>query len=78
VYDQALRDIAPDSGVYLSEGDFNEPDFQTQFYGKNYEKLLQIKDKYDSDGIFYALTAVGSDRWVQKEDGRLCRSNGSL
>jgi hypothetical protein len=44
-------------------------------YGVNYEALLNIKDKYDPDQIFYAITGVGSERWYEDKDkgGRLCR-----
>ena len=59
--------------MYLNEADPFEPDFQTQFYGVNYPRLLRIKDKYDPFGVFYATTAVGSDRWEVLADGRLCR-----
>ncbi|RYP55520.1 hypothetical protein DL769_010136 [Monosporascus sp. CRB-8-3] len=68
----ALQSITPNGGVYLNEADFQAPDFQTTFYGDHYEKLLAIKQKYDPDDIFYAKTAVGSDRWEQRLDGRLC------
>ncbi|KAI1459599.1 hypothetical protein F4805DRAFT_455765 [Annulohypoxylon moriforme] len=69
-----LEVLTPDGGVYLNEGDFRDPDWQTNFYGENYEKLLSIKDKYDPEGLFYGLTAVGSDRWIVQSDGRLCRT----
>ncbi|ETN45549.1 uncharacterized protein HMPREF1541_09381 [Cyphellophora europaea CBS 101466] len=68
-----IRRLAPDGGAYLSETNPYDPEWQHQFYGGNYEKLLAIKDKYDPDNIFYARTAVGSHRWVEKTDGRLCR-----
>ncbi len=50
-----------------------DPNWKTSFYGKNYEKLLSIKIRYDPEGVFYAPTAVGSDAWVSQPDGRLCR-----
>lgn len=61
------------SGVYGNEADFNAPNWQSEFYGEHYERLLAIKDKYDPDQIFYGRTAVGSDRWVEHEDGQLCQ-----
>ena len=69
-----LQAITPNGGVYLNEADFQAPDFQTTFYGgsEQYEKLLAVKRKYDPNDIFYAKTAVGSDRWEQRVDGRLC------
>ncbi|PWY81692.1 FAD binding domain protein [Aspergillus sclerotioniger CBS 115572] len=62
-----------DGGAYLNEGDFNQPDWQSVFYGVNYDRLLEIKDTYDPDQVFYGRTAVGSERWIEYEDGRLCR-----
>lgn len=68
-----MRQLTPGSGTYMSEADPFEPDFKTAFFGKNYDRLLKIKDKYDPDQIFWARTAVGSDRWAEKENGQLCR-----
>lgn len=73
----SVRRLAPDSGTYLSESNLAEPDWQKQLYGGNYGKLLEVKDKYDPDDVFYAPTAVGSHRWVEKDDGRLCRVDES-
>ncbi|KAI0101445.1 FAD/FMN-containing isoamyl alcohol oxidase MreA [Hypoxylon sp. NC0597] len=67
-----LEALTPNGGAYLNEGDVNQPDFQKTFYGDHYDRLLQIKTKYDPKGIFYAQTAVGSERWKQDLDGRLC------
>ncbi|KAI1652995.1 FAD-binding domain-containing protein [Daldinia decipiens] len=67
-----LKALNPNGGNYLGEADFQEPDFKTTFYGAHYEKLLVIKQKYDLEDIFYAKIAVGSDRWHERADGRLC------
>lgn len=69
-----LEKLSPNGGAYLNEADWNQPDWQQAFYGDNYRKLERIKDKYDPQHIFYGLTAVGSERWVEEQDGRLCRS----
>ncbi|BDD63893.1 hypothetical protein MPDQ_003948 [Monascus purpureus] len=76
-YIQRLTDLSPDSGAYMNEGDFRQPNFQKYFYGVNYPKLRQIKAKYDPNDLFYALTAVGSDEWAQLSDGRLCRAKSA-
>lgn len=68
----ALQRITPEGGVYLNEADFQDPNFSETFYGGHYDRLLAIKQKYDPDEIFYATTAVGSGRWEQRPDGRLC------
>jgi hypothetical protein len=68
-----LEALTPNGGTYLNEGDVNQPDFQSVFYGDHYDRLLKIKRRYDPNDIFYAQTAVGSDRWTHDLDGRLCR-----
>lgn len=67
-----LMNLAPNSGAYMNEANFQQPNFQQAFFGCNYDALLKIKNKYDPNDIFYALTAVGSDQWVEENDGRLC------
>ncbi|PWY96757.1 FAD-binding domain-containing protein [Aspergillus sclerotioniger CBS 115572] len=78
----ALREISPDSGAYMSEADLLEPNLQEAFYGANYPRLYELKQKYDPTGLFFALTVVGAEDWeVQVTDplpyswnnnGRLC------
>ncbi|KAH7394284.1 hypothetical protein BKA66DRAFT_509596 [Pyrenochaeta sp. MPI-SDFR-AT-0127] len=68
--------LTPTSGAYMNEADINEPNFQESFYGRNYERLSSIKHKYDPDDIFYAKTAVGSERWKVQSDGKLCKIIG--
>ncbi|KAJ5738497.1 FAD binding domain protein [Penicillium malachiteum] len=70
-----LEALSPGGGAYLNEADMNQPDWQHAFYGKNYDRLETIKSKYDTDGVLYGLTSVGSDKWVQHNDGRLCRKS---
>ncbi|KAH8667097.1 FAD/FMN-containing isoamyl alcohol oxidase MreA [Xylariales sp. PMI_506] len=71
-----LRALAPTSGVYLNEADPQDLNWKQDFYGPNYERLLSIKNKYDPHHLFYALTAVGSDYWVEQPDKGLCRAVG--
>lgn len=81
---QPWRDIAPVSeggGAYLNEASVEEPDWQESFYGGHYPRLSEVKRKWDPNDVFYAVTAVGSERWkvqdgeqgVQTQNGRLCR-----
>jgi hypothetical protein len=37
--------------------------WQQSFWGANYAKLLTIKKKYDSNGMFFVHHGVGSETW---------------
>ncbi|KAJ5314115.1 histone-lysine n-methyltransferase suv9 [Penicillium atrosanguineum] len=69
-----LQKLAPQSGAYLNEADFRQPNWKAAFYGENYKALRQIKAKYDPHSIFYGVTAVGSDEWIVSPSGRMCRA----
>jgi hypothetical protein len=69
----ALQKQAPDTGCYMNEADRLDPDWQVNFYGEHYERLLKIKQRRDPDGVFYCPTCVGSAEWSEDEEGRLCR-----
>jgi hypothetical protein len=68
-------------GTYLNEASVEEPDWMESFYGGYYPRLSEVKKKWDPFDVFYATTAVGSERWevrdreqgVQTQNGRLCR-----
>lgn len=72
VHMKKWRDVSPGAGAYLGESDINEPNFQQAFYGTKYDRLYEIKQKYDPHGVFYAATAVGSEDWKLDSRGRLC------
>jgi FAD/FMN-containing dehydrogenase len=57
----ALRKAAPDAGAYVSESDFFQQRWQETYWGPNYPKLLQIKRRYDPDGLFTVRHGVGSE-----------------
>lgn len=73
-YIPSLEALAPDSGAYLNEADFRQPNWKQAFYGANYEKLRKIKSKHDPKNMFYAVNAVGSDEWTVGNDGRMCEA----
>jgi len=50
-----------------------EVDWKNSFYGANYDRLLQIKDKYDPSQLLYGSINVGGDRWAEDSQGRLCQ-----
>lgn len=78
---KAWRDVTPGAGSYMNEGDINEPNFQQAFYGESYERLVQIKKRYDPFGLFYTYNGVGTEDWYVTDqleyypttNGRLCR-----
>ncbi|KAJ5153173.1 uncharacterized protein N7482_009651 [Penicillium canariense] len=72
------RATCPDAGAYMSESDILEPNFQQAFYGSNYARLYQLKQRYDPTSLFYAPTAVGSEHWVVKSEDGLPDQNGRL
>ncbi|KAF2423706.1 FAD-binding domain-containing protein [Tothia fuscella] len=71
-FGESLRKLAPNGGTYGNEADAATPDFQQAFYGSNYERLLSIKRTFDTDGVFWCRTCVGSELWEEDADGSLC------
>jgi hypothetical protein len=83
-YMDKWKAITPGGGSYHNEGDSQEPDWKQAFYGKNYERLVGIKRKWDPKGVFWAYSTPASDEWelrgslgggrngVFTQDGRLC------
>ncbi len=61
--DEALRQVAPGAGSYLSECDYHMPDWQTRAWGDHYPRLAQIKRRYDPRGVFTVYHGVGSEAW---------------
>lgn len=69
-----IEAATPGMGTYVNEGDFRQPDWQSTFYGANYERLLSIKRKWDPESVFFCELAVGSESWTVANDGRMCRA----
>jgi FAD/FMN-containing dehydrogenase len=63
--DEALRQVAPGAGSYLSECDYHMPDWQTRAWGEHYTRLAAIKGRYDPHGLFTVYHGVGSEAWSQ-------------
>ena len=57
-----LRSIGA-AGSYVSESDYFEADWQRSYWGDNYNRLAQIKRRYDPTGLFFTHHGVGSERW---------------
>ena len=62
-----LRAVAPVAGSYVAESNYFEPDWQTSYWGPNYQRLLTIKQKYDPQGLFFVRHGVGTESW--SDDG---------
>jgi FAD/FMN-containing dehydrogenase len=56
-----LRKLVPNHGSYVSESNFFEPDWRGAFWGANYARLKQVKEKYDPEGLFFVHHGVGSE-----------------
>ncbi|KAF1944008.1 FAD binding domain-containing protein [Clathrospora elynae] len=72
-----IEAVTPGSGSYMNEADFHQRNWQSTFFGTNFDKLVQIKKKYDPESMFYILKGVGSDDWVVSAEGRMCRATAS-
>ncbi|RWA06754.1 hypothetical protein EKO27_g8354 [Xylaria grammica] len=73
-YQDQLRALTPGGGTYMSEATYNNLHWKEDYYHPEvYQKLLEIKHKYDPQGLLWASAAVGSDEiWTLQDDGRLC------
>ncbi|KAF5026926.1 hypothetical protein F66182_956 [Fusarium sp. NRRL 66182] len=70
-----LRNVVPsDAGTYLNEAEVGNENWKQDFFGENYDRLLEIKRAHDPADLFYAEYAVGSDAWYRAPEGRLCRA----
>jgi hypothetical protein len=58
-----LRALVPNPGSYVSESNYFEKDWQQSYWGTNYQRLADIKRKYDPDGLFFVHNGVGSEQW---------------
>ncbi|PLB51154.1 FAD-binding domain-containing protein, partial [Aspergillus steynii IBT 23096] len=65
-----FKSLEPDMGAYCNEANPNEVGFQKSFWGENYARLYEIKQKVDPRGLFIARKGVGSEDW---DDQGLCR-----
>lgn len=70
-----IKSVTPGSATYMNEADFQEPNWKEEFFGDNYSKLLQVKQKWDPENLFYVLKGVGSDAWEVDHNGRMCRTS---
>ncbi|KAK3330477.1 hypothetical protein B0H66DRAFT_63722 [Apodospora peruviana] len=74
-YLEPMREqLAPGSGAYVNEANPEEPDWQHQFWGNNYDRLVRIKRRIDPDDVLWCSPCVGNERWREEDGGnQLCR-----
>ena len=66
-----LKMLAPDAGSYVAESNYFEAHWQTSYWGGNYARLLELKRKYDPEGVFFVRHGVGSEGWSDDGFARL-------
>ena len=77
IVDQALREAGPTGAAYINEADPFIPDWQDAFWGSNYPRLKTLRQKWDPEGLFYAVSTPGTEEWEQIDYGeRLCKKTG--
>jgi hypothetical protein len=54
----------------------SNPDWKNTFWGSNYPRLSEIKQKWDPEMVFYVTPGINADHMVAKE-GRLCKVQGA-
>jgi len=62
---QLIVAMSPRAGTYVNESDYFLDNWQAAYWGENYGKLLEIKNQYDPQGLFYCHHCVGSELWEQ-------------
>ncbi|OBR14659.1 ent-kaurene oxidase [Colletotrichum higginsianum IMI 349063] len=69
-----LTALAPEGSMYPNEADPWTEDWRREFWGEeNYEKLLQIKRKYDPDGLLSCWKCVGfEDKEMETDPAYRC------
>ena len=77
-YMDALRVATPGGGAYFNEADILEPNWQTSFFGANYDKLVRVKRERDPWHVFWAPTTPGSEAWAVQTSSELPTQNGRL
>lgn len=71
-----IRSLTSGGGCYFNEGDYTEPDWKRVFFGKNYDRLLEVKKRYDPESLFNCYKCVG---WTGDADPAYsCYERGGL
>lgn len=77
VKEKAWREWAPTAGAYINEANPYSASWKKDFYGENYDRLVELKKRYDPTGTLFTLSGLGSDEWdYNLTTGKLCYSGG--
>jgi hypothetical protein len=71
-----MRKLAPEMGAYANEASRFTPGWRRAFWGTNYERLSEIKARYDPEHLFWVTPGIDADKWVVEGD-RICRSTAA-
>lgn len=67
------REWAPDTGAYINEANPFNTEWKHDYFGATYDRLLQIKARYDPTNSLFIQAGVGSDSWsYDLSNGMLC------
>lgn len=64
--------------TYDQQAWIGNPNWRETFWGPHYEKLSEIKSKWDPNMVFYVTPGINADHMVFREDGRLCKASGPI
>ena len=56
-----IHRVTPGGGSYSNEGNYFQDNWQEEFWGSNYPRLLKVKKKYDPTNMFTVHKGVGSE-----------------
>ncbi|CAI7630906.1 unnamed protein product [Penicillium glandicola] len=56
---EPLKKLSPGGGAYFNEAHYLEPDWEQTYFGSNYPRLLEAKNKYDPTHMFDCWKCVG-------------------
>ncbi|KAM0664322.1 hypothetical protein ACQRIU_006905 [Beauveria bassiana] len=70
----SLVALAPETGIYANEANYRQADWKKQFYGCTWDRLNDVKRKWDPSTVFYTPLSAGSQLWKDKA-GKLCRAH---
>ncbi|KAJ5387582.1 FAD binding domain protein [Penicillium cosmopolitanum] len=76
VKEPVWREWGPNTGSYMNEGNPFSSTWKQDFYGVNYDRLLDVKLEYDPSESIFVQSGIGSDKWdYDLHSGLLCRAD---